>query len=686
MDKKSEQIRILAPVGGQEQLLAAVRCGADAIYLGAKGFNARRNAENFAEDSLPEAIAYCHEHNVGVYVTVNTLVMDDELPQLVAEVDAIADAGADAVIVQDLMVAKLIRERFPSLPLLGSTQTTVHNAEGARVLQELGFSQVVLARELSIDEIRAIAEASSLRLEVFVHGALCMCMSGACYLSSVIGTRSGNRGLCAQPCRTNFQLDGDGREYALSLKDMSVVTHIDALRTAGVSVLKIEGRMKRPEYVAAAVTACRQVLAGEKPDMEALQAIFSRSGFTDGYLTGKRTIDMFGHRTREDVTATAKVLNSFSNLYARENGSVPVDLSLVIRAAQPSVLTATDGVYSAEVTGSVAEEARSVVLTAEVAKKNLSQMGGTPYVLHAFTAVIDEGMSLSVSAQKQLRRDVLSELTKMRKFRPKHEGTGAIPTPLPKHRPTQEPAIRVRFETVAQMFDTPEAERVLLPLAAIEELPQMLTTLRGRLICELPALCFPEEMDALRSRILALKAAGLTDVLVNNLGLLRLASELELTIHGDYGLNILNSVSLNEYARLDCVDATVSFELAMTKIRALTGTLPRGILAYGYLPLMKMRVCPAQDQHGCGGCNGRRNLMDSKGEPFMLLCHERRYTELLNGVPLYIGDKPTGEVDFVTLRFTKETQEQAERVYQQFLRKEVPEFSRTSGLYFRQLQ
>ena len=261
-------IKILAPVGGREQLIAAVRCGADAVYLGAKGFNARQNAENFEADSLPESVAYCHERDVQVYVTLNTLVMDGELPELVQTLDEIAAAGADAVIVQDLAVAALLRRRYPSLPLFASTQMSIHNGEGAVLAQALGFSQVVLARELSMEEIRAIRAAVGLELEAFVHGALCMCVSGMCYLSAMIGTRSGNRGLCAQPCRLNFRLNG--RQRALSLKDMSHIRHIPALAEAGIGTLKIEGRMKRPEYVAAAVTACRAAREGRIPDLEAL--------------------------------------------------------------------------------------------------------------------------------------------------------------------------------------------------------------------------------------------------------------------------------------------------------------------------------------------------------------------------------------------------------------------------------
>ena len=288
---------ILAPVGGKEQLLAAVRAGADAVYLGAKNFNARRSAANFGETELSEAVAYCHARNVKVHVTLNTLVTDSELPALLEEIREIAESGADAVIVQDLAVAKLLREHCPEIAMHASTQMTVHDLAGVKEAQRLGFSRVVLSRELSLEEIKAIAAGTDVELEVFVHGALCMCMSGACYLSSMIGGRSGNRGMCAQPCRLDFRF-GE-KDHALSLKDMSYVEHIRELAAAGVCSFKIEGRMKRPEYVAVVTKAYRAAIDGRRVtenDMQQLEAVFSRQGFTQGYYEGKTGQSMFGTR------------------------------------------------------------------------------------------------------------------------------------------------------------------------------------------------------------------------------------------------------------------------------------------------------------------------------------------------------------------------------------------------------
>lgn len=677
-------IEILAPVGGHAQLLAAVRCGADAVYLGAKGFNARRNAENFENDTLEDAVAYCHERGVRVYVTLNTLVADDELPSLIETLDEIAASGADAVIVQDLAVAKIAAERYPSLRRFASTQMCIHNAEGTAMAEELGYAQAVLARELSISEIRAIRETTGIELECFVHGALCMCVSGMCYLSSMIGTRSGNRGLCAQPCRLNFRLNG--KEYALSLKDMSAIEQIPALEDAGVTSLKIEGRMKRPEYVAAAVSACCAARRGETPELSALRAVFSRSGFTDGYLTGCRTSDMFGVRRKEDVQAASSVLPALAALCEKEPQTIPVAVRFTACSGRPASIEVSDGEHTAVLSGPAPEPAKTVALTRETVEKNLMQTGGTPYRVTQCRVTLDDGLSLPVSVQKGMRRDALLQLGALRRRRVPYENTGYCPAALPLHVPRDVPGIRLRFETAAQIFDAPEAEQIILPAAEIDENPGLIARFGGRLAAEIPAVCFPEGMDRLRAMLTRLKSGGLTAVTAEELGAIRLGREFGFTICGGAGLNVLNSTALDRYRELGLADVTVSFELSMQRLGALTGTLPRGLLVYGYLPLMRMRACPARGKDGCGRCTGKNVLIDERSERFTLLCRGRQYAELLNSVPLYLGDKRIAPVDFHVFRFTVETREEAASVYRAFLSGNAPAFRRTAGLYFRELQ
>ena len=403
---------IMAPVGGEEQLKAALRCGADAVYFGLQNFNARRNADNFNGENLKETIRLCHEHSCRVYITVNTLVFDDELEEVYKAVDTAAEAGADALIIQDFAVAAYAKEHYPKLKRFASTQMAVHNSEGVKALVKWGFDRVVLARELSIKEIRDVIEETGVEAEVFVHGAHCMSLSGNCYLSSMIGGRSGNRGLCAQPCRLDCSINR--RDHALSLKDMSYMDHIKELADAGVASLKIEGRMKRAEYVAASVTACRNARDGKPYDLESLRSVFSRSGFTDGYLRGKRTLDMFGYRTKEDVVAADGVLKSLSRLYEKEPQTVPLDMYLSVKRDERVKLSLSDGKLWAVCEGDIPQIAKNQPMTKESAEKNLSKLGGTMYFLENLDADIDEGLMLPISSLNELRRNAVKELTDKR--------------------------------------------------------------------------------------------------------------------------------------------------------------------------------------------------------------------------------------------------------------------------------
>ena len=310
---------ILAPAGSPQALIAAVRSGADAVYLGIKGLNARRSAENFDDDQLKEAVAYCHKHNVKVHLTLNTLVSDGELEKAQEAVRLACESGVDAIIVQDIGLAELIHRNAPEMPLHASTQMSVQTAAGLKRLKKLGFTRAVLPRELSKEEIKKLCENSPIELECFVHGALCMCVSGQCLFSAVLGSRSGNRGACAQPCRLPFGVE-NGTGHDLSLKDLSLIDYIAEMAEMGVCSFKIEGRMKRPEYVAAAVKACRNSVDGVADNAlrDDLRSVFSRSGFTDGYYRNKLGYDMFGIRRKDDVTAASGVLKKLEKLYEKE--------------------------------------------------------------------------------------------------------------------------------------------------------------------------------------------------------------------------------------------------------------------------------------------------------------------------------------------------------------------------------
>lgn len=673
---------ILAPVGGREQLVAAVCSGADAIYLGAKNFNARRNASNFDCGELSEVVSYCHARNVKVHVTLNTLVMDSELPALVDEIKYIAESGADAVIVQDLAVAKLVKELCPDIEMHASTQMTIHNLSGVKMAKELGFSRVVLSRELSFDEIKEIAKESEIELEVFVHGALCMCMSGACYLSSMIGGRSGNRGLCAQPCRLDFRF-GE-KDHALSLKDMSYIEHLKELEDVGICSFKIEGRMKRPEYVAAAVTACKTALAGGKADTETLKAVFSRQGFTDGYYTGKRTFDMFGFRSYEDVTAADKVLKGLTKLYSNEPKKVPVSMELAISEFSPSVLKVSDGKNSTVVYGNVCEHALKTPTDKEIAERYISKTGGTPFCIDKFDFYAEGEPAISAGEINELRRNALSNLLEIREEIVPHKYK-ETPLPTIKQHKNAGVKLRIRAEKAEQIDFEHDAELVILPISEIEQNKDVVLQRKDKIAAELPVLIFQNDEEKIKSGIDNIKSMGIKKVVCENIGAIKLAKEKGMEIIGGHGLNILNSVSLDEYERIGVSEATLSFELSEAKIRRLGGNIPRGIIGYGYLPLMRTRACPIKRKGGCGDCKGKGEITDRLNKKFGYLCFERKYGTLLNSLPLWVGDKDFDGIEFMTLYFTTETKERCKKVYEDFKNKASADCERTNGLYFREL-
>lgn len=681
MANPAQDREILAPVGGAEQLLAAVRCGANAVYLGAKNFNARRNAVNFAETDLGEAVSYCHARNVKVYVTVNTVVLDSERNALETAAEQIAATGADAVILQDMAALRLFARRYPTIERHASTQTAVHNIDGARFLQEIGYDRIVLARELTLSEMEAICSAVQIPTEAFVHGAHCMSVSGACYLSAMLGGRSGNRGLCAQPCRLNWSC-GD-RPYALSLKDMSLIPQIRQMADAGVSSFKIEGRMKRPEYVAAATAACRLALEGKPYDAESLRAVFSRSGFTDGYLAGKRDAEMFGYRTREDVTEADGVLKSLAALYRSETPLVPVDLRF---SMQPdgTRLIASDGTNETVAQAGAPEPAVHRPLDEESARRNLEKTGGTPFTVRSFTAAIAPGYTVPAAALNALRREALDALLDLRgRTQPHLPQPYAIPAASPYISRREKPALWARFYSERQIASKEAFEKILLPAERIT--PQMIDRFGETLMAQLPTLLFPSDEAAFEERLRSLVKNGLGAVWTNNLYGVSLGRRLGLSVHGGFALNAVNTEALRFWQEQGLRSIAVSFELAMAKVKALGGELPRGILSYGRAPLMHVRNCPVRAAIGCAQCGQNGELVDRMRVVFPVECDEKRTATLLNSVPLDLAGRNLTGLDYQLLYFTRESAGEVEEITRRFLSGEKTEKPHTSGLYYKTL-
>ena len=686
------KIEILAPVGNEEMLRAAVFSGADAVYLGFSGFNARTSANNFDADTLKDAVRFCHARGVAVHVALNTTVYGGELPALEAAIRAVAASGADAVICQDLAVATLIGRIAPQLPRHGSTQMSVHSLQGALELKELGFTRVVLARELSLPEVEHITKHCGIETECFVHGALCMCVSGQCYMSAFLGGRSGNRGSCAGPCRLPFEANAlpegkPGRLHHLSLKDNSVIDKLDQLQALGVASAKIEGRLRTPEYVAAAVSACLAGREGRAYDRDLLKNAFSRSGFTSGYLDGKIDGTMFGVRSEADAEQTKKTLPMLRELYRRERSRVPVRMKLEIEEGGEK-LTVMDADGNKAFAYGDAEPQPARTDPTESLHRSLAKTGGTPFAASAedITVEMDGGpWFVPGSTVNELRREALDALLKKREvLRPWPTTDEHVPA-LPLRTLPPRRTLRARFENWEQV---PERaldgiEYLILPIAQADRVPR---EWRAKTLLELPRVMFGRLEEDTARRIAATQDAGFAGYEVSNIAHLRLCRGLPMS--GSFGLNITNQLAAQFYADNGLGSMLILPEVKDSDISTIAPThdgrpVPTGVLVYGHMPLMVTRACPLQNIHDCAHCDKTGVLTDRKAKKFPVRCGLGVRT-IYNPVPIYMGDKPGAlTVDYGVAYFTLESREEAAQILD-MIRTHAPfEGDFTRGLYFK---
>lgn len=686
------KIEILAPVGNEEMLRAAVFSGADAVYLGFSGFNARTSANNFDADTLKDAVRFCHARGVAVHVALNTTVYGGELPALEAAIRAVAASGADAVICQDLAVATLIGRIAPQLPRHGSTQMSVHSLQGALELKELGFTRVVLARELSLPEVEHITKHCGIETECFVHGALCMCVSGQCYMSAFLGGRSGNRGSCAGPCRLPFEANAlpegkPGRLHHLSLKDNSVIDKLDQLQALGVASAKIEGRLRTPEYVAAAVSACLAGREGRAYDRDLLKNAFSRSGFTSGYLDGKIDGTMFGVRSEADAEQTKKTLPMLRELYRRERSRVPVKMKLEIEEGGEK-LTVMDADGNKAFAYGDAEPQLARTDPTESLHRSLAKTGGTPFAASAedITVEMDGGpWFVPGSAVNELRREALDTLLKKREVLRPWPATDEHVPALPLRTLPSRRTLRARFENWEQV---PERaldgiEYLILPIAQADRVPR---EWRAKTLLELPRIMFGRLEEDTARRIAATQDAGFAGYEVSNIAHLRLCRGLPMS--GSFGLNITNQLAAQFYADNGLGSMLILPEVKDSDISTIAPThdgrpVPTGVLVYGHMPLMVTRACPLQNIHDCAHCDKTGVLTDRKAKKFPVRCGLGVRT-IYNPVPIYMGDKPGAlTVDYGVAYFTLESREEAAQILD-MIRTHAPfEGDFTRGLYFK---
>ncbi len=615
---------LLSPAGDFECLVAAVSAGADAVYVGGLRFGARAFAKNLDIDELSRAVEYCHLHSVKLYVTVNTLLFDKEIEDAVKYCAELYRIGVDAVICQDVGLISLLGRVLPQLEIHASTQLSVHNTPGADMAWELGCRRVVLARELSLADIKSTTESCKCETEVFLHGALCVCHSGQCLFSSLVGGRSGNRGECAQPCRLPYR---DG--YRLSLSDLSLSAHIKELIASGVSSLKIEGRMKNPSYVYTVTSIYRCLLdecrAATRAEDEKLRAAFSRSGFTDGYFTGKLS-GMEGVRTDKDKAQSREA----SGEARFEPKRVSVKAHAKIKLGEPAQLTVYTENRSYTAYGEVAVAAISSPLDSESVRQRLAKLGGTPLYLDVadITLVLDEGVNLPMSAINALRREAcrgflscerpLSEIPELtyEKYPEAVAGSTAL---------FLNPAIISELDTrILSSFD-----KIFLPLFSDE-------VKSGKYGVYIPPVIFDSELAEVREELAELKRAGVEHALVTNISHIALCRELGLSPLGDIRLNITNKYAKSAYAALGVSDSLLSAELSLPRARDVGGRLT----VYGRIPLMLTERCYMKSRAGaCSGKCPSLPLIDRKGAKFPIIREYKHRNLILNSAVTFMADR-----------------------------------------------
>ncbi len=693
-------LELLAPAGSPESVVAAVQNGADAVYMGFGDFNARRNAKNFTEEEFAKAAEFCRVRGVKTYVTLNTLASDRELYKVADAAKTANRLGADAILVQDLGVYLAVRQSVPEMPIHASTQMSIHNLEGVKMAAAMGLKRVVLARELSYEEIAYICENSPIETEVFVHGALCMCYSGQCYMSAVIGRRSGNRGMCAQPCRLNYTFSGRSVDYPLSLKDNCLVNHLEALDKCGVTCIKIEGRMRRPEYTAVVTDVYARAIKSKNPppeaDMKSLRDAFSRQGFTDAYFRDKKGPEMLGVREEAENGDNRFFMAARKQYLNNEYQRVPVKFVGIVKEGVPAKLAAIDDRgNTAACTGPVPEPAFHRELTATTLQTQLYKTGGTPFLCQGVKNVVDSGLNLTAAQINEMRRTILAELfEKRREYLPGPEGeyVQIFKDDCRREKPVFTVSV-MKADQLSPELAKRKPKIVYVPLEEIEDgyeyMEPFLNDEDITLGVIVPRIIHDTERDAVTELMGLAAKMHISDALVGNIGHILFAKNLGFNVRGDFGLNIYNSESLRAVRELGLSSVTLSFELRLSQIRDIRKCADTEILAYGRLPLMITENCISKNCTGsCGTCTNFNQLIDRRGEIFPVVKAYGCRSVVLNSHKLFLADRQEdiaqAGVWGARLAFTTENARECVKIMDRYLGEdEYAPNGVTRGLYYR---
>lgn len=655
-------MELLAPAGALRELKAAVQSGADAVYIGASHFSARAGAGNFTTEEMREGIEYAHAYGVKVHCAINTLIKENEFDAAIKTAIEANECGVDALIIQDLGLASELSKILPDIELHASTQMTVTTLEGVKYLEECGFKRVVLARELSMEEIKHIADGAKAEIEVFVHGAICMCYSGQCLMSSILGGRSGNRGRCAQPCRLGYELLENGKvcdnAYVLSPKDMSLIHHLGKLREIGVSSLKIEGRLKSAEYVSATVGVYRKYLDSDMPvskaDEDELKNAFSRSGFTDGYFTNRLGKNMMSHNNPANNSGSTYTNEAKQRADGKIVRRVPVNIYASLLSDDVLRITAYDNDGNCvEVTGkNKAEIATKTPLSPQRLKDQLLKLGDSIFAADDINVEIDDGITVPIKDINEARRKMCAELFKKRAERPIKRVNARV---IKQSAQGQDDELYITAEarTKAQaeaLLKVGGIGRLYVPESVVKTLWSKDTKIVVKQNCD--------DADTKHETIVLS-----TGEWYKNKAMAK---------YGDFRLNVYNSFTANKLSQFESI--TLSPELNLHEIAELckNTNVKTEIIAYGHLPLMIMKNCPIKAMGRCQNGKDLYSLRDRKNMEFPIICTDNCKAVLLNSKPIYTADitdeiKRT-KVNAIRLNFTIEAPERCAEIAKEYIR------------------
>ena len=674
-------LEILSPAGSPEGVIAAVQNGADAVYLGVGGFAAQTGARNFDWDETGRSLEYCRVRGVKTYLMLNTLAYDDELVQLAEQAKEACRLGIDAIIVHDLGVMMAVRQAAPQVSLHAGMHLGVHNLEGVKMAAAMGFKRAVIAKELSRKKIAYICKYSPIEVEIFVHGEQCIAYCGQCYMSSLSG-KSDNRGLCTKPCRLSYNAVGHSMQYPLSIKDNCLIQYLDDLSGLGVAAVNIEGIAKRPEY-SAMVTGSYSKVAHKnrfpsQDDLRALQTMFSKQGFTDGYYTDILDAEMLGMREEEKKADAVMLSTARKNYLNGEYQRVPVRfLVAVAKDKRVKIAAGDDRRNSALLYGPVPEPAFHKELTLTALQTQFHKTSGTPFICVGVKGTVEPDLILPLAVWEDIRRKLLADIVEQRKaISQRAEGEYA---PTEHVEGSEEPLMLsisvARIEQLSMEMANLDPDIVYIPVTEIPDdspiLKAMLENANTNVSAALPQVIHDNERKNLSEMLHKAKSMGITDVLVGNIGHIQFARSHGMNVRGDFSLNAFNSQTLEALRILGLVSVALSFELSLEKMRELSKPIDTELIAYGRLPLMLTQTCIVKNCTGACTCESFSGLVDEQGSVLPVLPEFGCRNTLLSAKKLFMADKRRDlaalGVRALRLMFTTENANECLAVMQRFM-------------------